>query len=115
MADAAYTKLGNVLVDPDLTVDTPGGGRIRITSRPEDRVVVISCDSEPTLWEAYKLAGDNGLLSLDYRGLQQLRNPFLQTIEVVVDDRTLLEWAPSAYPRVRSLRGLLRVLRRRKG
>ena len=115
MPDAAYTKLGNVLVDPDLTVDTPRGGRIRISSSTEGDKLLVSCDSEQTLWEAFDLASFSGLVSLDYRGLQQLRNPLLQTIEIAVDGRPLLDWAPTAYPRVRSLRGLLRVLRRRRG
>ena len=116
MLDAAIAKLGNVLLDPDLTIATPRGGRISLSldaSAGEDKLV-IDCDSETSLWEAFDLASRLGLVSLDYSGLQQLRNPLLQSLEVVVDGRALIEWAPRAYPRIRSLRGLLRVLRRRK-
>ena len=114
MLSAAYTLLGKVLVDVDLTLDTPAGGRIRITRGAED-TLRIDCDSEQSLWEAYDLAARLGLTTFDYRGLRKLRNPLLQAIEVEVDERVLLYWPADRLPQIRSLRGVLRLLRRRRG
>ena len=54
-----------------------------------------------------------GLLGGSYRQLGRMRNPFLQSFEIEVNDRDLLYWKPGKRPKVLSLRGVLRLLRRR--
>ena len=112
MLDAAYALLGKVLITADLRLDTPGGGHILVASKDAGELV-IRCSDEDALWAALGLADKLGLVDLTYQSLKQLRNPLLQTIAVTVADRTLLSWPPGNYPRVKSLRVILNILRKR--
>ena len=112
MLDAAITLLGKVLITADLQLDTPGGGRILMATNDAGELV-IRCSNEDALWAAFDLADKLRLVDLNYQSLKQLRNPLLQTIEVTIADRTLLRWPAGKYPRVKSLRVILHVLRKR--
>ena len=112
MLDAAYTVLAKVHIDADLHLDTPSGGRIRI-SNGEAQDIRVDCSDEQALWDAFDLASTLGLVEVNYRSLKQLRNPLLQTLEIVVGDRTLLVWPADKLPHIKSLRGVLGLLRNR--
>ncbi len=112
MLDAAYALLGKVAITADLRLDTPGGGRIDVTTS-EANDLIIRCSDENALWAAFQLGEKLELVELNYRSLTQLRNPLLQTIEVIIGERTLLQWPPDKYPRVKSLRAVLNILRKR--
>ncbi|CAH1000354.1 hypothetical protein LEM8419_01507 [Neolewinella maritima] len=116
MLDAAYALLGNVLVDADLTIDAPGGGRIRLTHSPsDDRVLLVQCSDESALLDTFQLASQLGLVQFNPRALRQLRNPLLQQVDIVVNDKLLLRWPSNKLPQVKSLRGVLKLIRQRRG
>lgn len=113
MLDAAYTLLGNVHVGGSLELDTPDGGRIHLHEGTEAQLI-LACDSEHSLWELFDLARSLDLVSVDANSLKQLRNPMLQTVEVVVDGRTLINWPGKKLPKVKSWLGLISLLGRRR-
>jgi hypothetical protein len=110
--DAVYRKLAQVDLTADLTLESPRGGRVRIT-RSVNGALRINCDREQTLWELFDLGRATGLIDGGYRRLGRMRNPLLQALEIEVNDRDLLYWRPGKRPQIRSVRGVINLLRRR--
>jgi hypothetical protein len=110
--NAAFQRLTQGDLDPDLTLESPRGGRIRIT-RSVSGAVRINCDREQTLWEVFELGQTAGFVDGNYRQLFGMRNPFPQSFEIEVNDRDLLYWRPGKRPKIVSVRGVINLLRRR--
>jgi hypothetical protein len=110
--DAAFRRLAQVDIDADLTLESPRGGRIRIT-RSISGALRINCDREQTLWELFDLGRATGLVGGSYRDLGRTRNPLLQALEIEINDRDVLLWRPGKRVKVVSLRGAINLLRRR--
>lgn len=113
MSKEVYALLAQVSIDADLTLDAPGGGRIRVTSDQAGKLSVHSIEAR-SLWKIFDLARDLELVGPDNRGLKRLRNPLSNDLEVVVNDRALIYWPSGKLPRVKSVRGIINLLGHRR-
>ena len=111
--DRVYQILAKVGVDADLKLEAPSGGLVQLRTEPATGVVKIRCSQADAVWDLFQLGSSLGTTKIRLRNLRRLRSPLVQPVEVSIEDKLLLRWEPGHYPRVKSLRTLLRVLRER--
>lgn len=99
------------MISGSLDVQAPSGGTAVLSSGPNESEITLNCSEVSVARDAWQLIRRSGGMDLKLSSLRRLRSPLLQTLSIFVDGQKLLSWSPNKYPRVESLRTLLRVLR----
>ena len=88
----------------------PGGGLVQLRTDAESGDLLIRCSEAEVVRDLFDLTKATGTPRLGVSTLRHLSSPFLQTIVVQVQDKPLLTWRPAKFPRIHSLRLLLKLL-----
>ena len=108
--DQVYRVLAKVGIDAKLKMEAPGGGLVQLRTDRNTGELYVRCSEGSAVRDLFRLAQATGQVRIDLKALRRLRSPLVQPVVIQLGEDKLLTWRPGKFPRVHSLRTLLRVL-----
>lgn len=108
--ERVYKLLTKVGVDAALQLEAPSGGLVQVRTLPSTGELQVRCSEASAVRDLLQVARAIGTPSFTIGNLRRLRSPLVQTVKLHIGDDALLTWRPEKYPKVHSLRLLIKLL-----